>query len=233
MAVSLDFAPGTRYGYSNLGYCVLTLVIEKVWSDHKGSEHSYGQVVQTLLLDPAGISKVEMYLGENDAKEHEAVAQCAHRCGRDGYYPGASNSGLFSRRLIGDGGWVASTEALMKLVRAVTTPDCDKGRCLLSESSRGLLSIWHSGSLPGTRAYMSRKTDATTTSWAITVNGELRCCFWLADLVKDWVKNCFTGASTGTSLRFSPSLVESESEESEREASEESVLGYNSSFQLN
>ena len=38
-----------------------------------------------------------MYLGENDAKEHEAVAQCAHRCGRDGYYPGASNSGLFSR----------------------------------------------------------------------------------------------------------------------------------------
>ena len=71
-----------------------------------------------------------------------------------------------NRRSLGAGGWVASTEALMKLVRVVTAPHCQRGRsqnhhsflcwhiikyvtysvlddvdfrCLLSESSRALL----------------------------------------------------------------------------------------------
>ena len=33
-----------------------------------------------------------------------------------------------NRRSLGAGGWVASTEALMKLVRVVTAPHCQRGR---------------------------------------------------------------------------------------------------------
>ena len=53
MAFPLQFSPGTRFldirfsilmieefpdhrfAYTNLGYCALALIIEKVWSDHK------------------------------------------------------------------------------------------------------------------------------------------------------------------------------------------------------
>ena len=65
----------------------------------QGSRYSYGQVVRTLLLDEAGpqvqlrskwkckniicpgISNVEMYLGEDKAKDYESVGQCGITCG--------------------------------------------------------------------------------------------------------------------------------------------------------
>ena len=39
-----------------------------------------------------------------------------------------------NRRSLGAGGWVASTEALMKLVRVVTAPHCQRGRSQNHES---------------------------------------------------------------------------------------------------
>jgi D-alanyl-D-alanine carboxypeptidase len=48
----LVFEPGTRWQYSNSGYYLLSLVIEKV------SGKSYGDAVQDLLLTPFGLSHI-------------------------------------------------------------------------------------------------------------------------------------------------------------------------------
>jgi len=45
----LDFDPGARYAYSNLGYCVLGRIIEKLTGD------SYEAFVRKIVLDPCGI----------------------------------------------------------------------------------------------------------------------------------------------------------------------------------
>lgn len=51
----LDFAPGTRYAYSNFGYAVLGRIIEKL------SGHSYAETVRTRLFAPLGV--VRPFLG--------------------------------------------------------------------------------------------------------------------------------------------------------------------------
>lgn len=48
----LDFTPGSRYAYSNFGYCVLGRVIERM------AGQSYEEFVKTNILMPMGISSV-------------------------------------------------------------------------------------------------------------------------------------------------------------------------------
>jgi CubicO group peptidase (beta-lactamase class C family) len=50
----LDFDPGTRYAYSNFGYCILGRVIEEVTG--KG----YEEAVRELVLQPAGIHRMRL-----------------------------------------------------------------------------------------------------------------------------------------------------------------------------
>jgi CubicO group peptidase (beta-lactamase class C family) len=54
MGVPLDFTPGTRYAYSNFGYCVLGRVIEAV------SGMSYEAYVKTQVLAPLGITDMRI-----------------------------------------------------------------------------------------------------------------------------------------------------------------------------
>ena len=49
---ALDFEPGTRYAYSNLGYCLLGRVIEQT------TGKNYEKYIQTELLKPLGITRM-------------------------------------------------------------------------------------------------------------------------------------------------------------------------------
>ena len=49
----LDFAPGSRFGYSNFGYMLLGRVVEKI------SGRSYDSFVRETILSPAGLSQVQ------------------------------------------------------------------------------------------------------------------------------------------------------------------------------
>ena len=49
----LDFAPGTKYAYSNFGYNVLGRIIER------RSGMSYGEYVKQEVLAPAGITDMQ------------------------------------------------------------------------------------------------------------------------------------------------------------------------------
>ena len=53
----LDFDPGSRYAYSNLGYCVLGRIIEEVTGE------TYADYVQHQVLAPMGIER--MHLGRS------------------------------------------------------------------------------------------------------------------------------------------------------------------------
>lgn len=50
----LDFAPGAHYAYSNVGYCILGRIVERV------SGRSYAQYVQERVLAPAQASSVHV-----------------------------------------------------------------------------------------------------------------------------------------------------------------------------
>lgn len=190
---TLQHAPGSTYSYSNLGYCALGLIIAKVWGDAQGSSSmAYGDAVRALLLDPAGVTPEEMYLGADQPTSSEAIGDCEPECGADGAWPGGFDAGQMAR-MDAHGGWVASSEALMKLVLATTEPHCAQPDCLLSTASQAAImadpgltpgptpwwyglgfavnthgNSWHAGSMPGTNALLVRTSGKF--AWSIALN---------------------------------------------------------------
>src|SRR5699024_11827184 len=63
----LDFTPGTRFAYSNLGYNILGRVIEKV------SSKTYEEYVMMNILDPLEIT--DMSLGCNAYQNKQARSE--------------------------------------------------------------------------------------------------------------------------------------------------------------
>ena len=57
MAMPLDFEPGTRTQYSNVGYIMLGEVIEKV------TGQSYEDYVQKNVLEPMGVKNAKVHKG--------------------------------------------------------------------------------------------------------------------------------------------------------------------------
>ena len=205
--------PGVFFRYSNLGYCALGLIVQRVWSDHKNTAFSYGETVRGLLLDRAGISKNEMYLGADAPRMQEARAECGDTCGPDGEWPGAWNRGQMGR-MEAHGGWVARPEALMKLVRATTRPYCQHTGCILSARSMEALTArpevagssatqwyglgwkvnkwgnsWHTGGMPGTSSLLVRTSSGF--AWALAFNtrgfqGNMDQLMWDAVKCANW-----------------------------------------------
>jgi CubicO group peptidase (beta-lactamase class C family) len=128
--------PGSKYGYSNFGYCVLGGVIEGV------TGMTYLSASRKWLLDAAGVNKNEMNLGsirleDNPADESEYHAQAPFDCFGPSVYPGDRNvlcaygAAFLSESSDVLGGWVASARQLVKIVAAVAPPHCKEGECLL------------------------------------------------------------------------------------------------------
>ena len=92
----LSFAPGTRYGYSNIGYWLLGSVVERV------SGEDFASYVAGHILSPLGIESVELGYVIGDPEQHAS-----------GYLERASwmnlvKGALIDRELIGPdwGRWV-------------------------------------------------------------------------------------------------------------------------------
>lgn len=113
----LEFTPGTRYRYSNSGYFLLGLVIEKV------TQRAYGEVLRSNITEPIGM----VHTSFNDNRllvEHRAT----------GYYS-LGTSFITARQmslstLLGSGGIQSTTEDLLRWDRALYTDQ------LLSPASR-------------------------------------------------------------------------------------------------
>jgi CubicO group peptidase (beta-lactamase class C family) len=128
--------PGSKYEYSNFGYCVLGRVIKGV------TGMTYLSALRKWLLDPAGVNPNEMYLGnirieDIPPDESEYHAQVPYDCFGPSVYPGDGNvscaygAAFWLESSDALGGWVASARQLVKIVAAVAPPHCKEGECLL------------------------------------------------------------------------------------------------------
>ena len=125
----LDFAPGTRYAYSNFGYNVLGRVIERV------SGLSYGDYVQQQVLAPAGIT--DMSLGRTLLEERVPgevrYINLPDQALVPSVFPGVgyvplAYGGYYMEALDAHGGWIATAEDQIRFATAV---DGQRGQALL------------------------------------------------------------------------------------------------------
>lgn len=123
MGQPLDFDPGTRYAYSNFGYCVLGRVIEQL------TGKSYEQFVKDAVLTPAGIKgmrlgrSVESGRAPNEVRYYMPEAETA-----DSVFPGLPAKvpwpyGAFNLEAMdAHGGWLASAVDLARFAAALHDP---------------------------------------------------------------------------------------------------------------
>jgi N-acyl-D-amino-acid deacylase len=113
----LDFDPGTKYAYSNFGYCVLGRVIEQV------SGQPYEQYVKEHVLAPLGIK--EMRVGTRTPQANE-VDYYRHRVQdgqvQSGEYTSANRNAGPIEVYESHGGWIASAVDLVKFASAFDVP---------------------------------------------------------------------------------------------------------------
>jgi CubicO group peptidase (beta-lactamase class C family) len=152
----LQFAPGSDRAYSNTGYVILGLVIEKV------SGKSYAEFVKENLLEPAGMRN-------SGYDTHAAVIH--HRASGYTYGPdGFENAAYLDMSIpFAAGGLYSTTEDLLRWERALfggkilsnasleqmTTPfKQNYGFGLVIQGLDGDKIIQHSGSLDGFNTYL-------------------------------------------------------------------------------
>jgi CubicO group peptidase (beta-lactamase class C family) len=212
----LDFAPGSKYAYSNFGYVLAGRVIEKV------SGLSYQTYVQQKLLTPLKIKR--MALGWSIAKHTGEVPYESQYTGRTVLDNSGSTVkapyGSFSMRIQdANGGWIASAPDLVKWAKMF-----DPGSSVLSTTSLNAIwakpetgisngsyyglgwsvrpttggtgrNTWHTGSMPGTYSILVRTYAGM--SWAALFNrrddasgksyGDIDGALWTAaNGVKTW-----------------------------------------------
>lgn len=185
----LDFDPGSKYAYSNFGYCVLGRVIERA------SSQPYDQRVLASVLSRANVTRMRTGRSLPAGRADGEV--------RYNDYPGAPlvpsihpevpgrvpfpYGGFNLEALDSLGGWISSP---IDLLRFATAVDGQRGSALLSKESVELMlsrppnvsqdaatyygmgwlvrptaggaNWWHAGSLPGTVSYLVRLSNGVS-----------------------------------------------------------------------
>ncbi len=184
---TLNFDPGSRYSYSNLGYAILGKIIEKE------SGMPYQDYVVMNLLKPLGIH--DMHIGKsyyhekypNEVRYHSSAGELTIRA-MDGsgemvpIYYGGNNMELLGPA----GGWVASAPELAKFLTAIDgfdeQPDILSHETIESMSDPGFAgkglfgwrgsdqygTWWRTGYLSGSSALIVRQGDGI--NWVVMTN---------------------------------------------------------------
>ncbi|RTQ47771.1 serine hydrolase [Hymenobacter gummosus] len=126
----VKFAPGTGLQYSNVGYYLLGLIIEKA------SGQTYGEYLQRHIFDVAGMRNTG--LNSNLA----LVPRLARLYFRDGAAL-VKNPAINWDVNLGHDGLYSTAEDLAKLDQAM------RGTALLSEASKALMNTQHNKQFPG------------------------------------------------------------------------------------
>jgi CubicO group peptidase (beta-lactamase class C family) len=183
----LNYKPGTKYSYSNMGYGILGEVVARK------SGMAYQDYVVMYLLKPLGIH--DMHIGKsyyqdkypNEVRYHSSAGKMTSYS-MDGsgevvpIYYGGNNIELLGPA----GGWVASAPELIKFLTAIDgfpeQPDILKKETVLQMSDpnfsgRGLFgwrgsdkygTWWRTGYLTGSSALMVRQKDGL--NWVVMMN---------------------------------------------------------------
>lgn len=216
---NLNFNPGTSYSYSNMGFLVLSEIIEEV------SGMSYEAWMQQEIFHPLGI--YDMYIGENlkaDRKEREGEYVGNGFTTLDLY--GSGNTvpweygGFSVNAMDGHGGWIASARDMVRLLVAVdgfptkpdilspttiatmVTPSANNPNYAKGWSVNGANNWWHTGAVDGTASMWVRSNSGYT--WAIVLNKRIvdgnASAFWTAVDAMGW--DCIASTATFPSHDF-------------------------------
>ena len=182
----LQYTPGKGRAYSNLGYSILGLIIEKV------SGMSYEDYCRKVIFDPLGIYDITIAGNLSSDKtpfevtyyEPSDVVLKPSIYGT-GEMVAPSNGGNDIRALGGAGAWLATAPDLMRLLLAVdgftTRPDIlsDESIRFMTDNDNGFAPVgwkstvsdgtwWRTGSFPGSAGMMKRQSDGI--SWVVLFN---------------------------------------------------------------
>jgi CubicO group peptidase (beta-lactamase class C family) len=182
----LHFTPGNGRAYSNLGYSILGLVIEKV------SGMSYEDFCRQVIFEPLGI--YDMKIAGNLASEKNPFEVTYYEptdvvlkpsIYGTGELVTPSYGGNDIRALGGAGAWLSTAPDLMRLLLAVdgfnTKPDIlnDESIKFMTDNDNGFAPVgwkttvfngtwWRTGSFPGSAGMMKRQSDGI--SWVVLFN---------------------------------------------------------------
>lgn len=183
---NLHFTPGTGRSYSNLGYAILGLVIEKI------SGTSYEEFCRKNILEPAGI--YDMHFASN-LKKNKAPYEVTYYEPPDailkpsiygtGDMTAASYGGNDIESLGAAGAWIATAPDLMRLLLCIDGFDNKKdiltkaSITFMTDTRNGYAPLgwkatvydgtwWRTGTFPGTAGMMKRQSDGI--SWVILLN---------------------------------------------------------------
>lgn len=120
---SLDFDPGSRYAYSNFGYCVLGRVIEQI------SGQPYEKFVRERILAPIGIEGMRIGASLDDRQAPGEVRYyMADDSKGDCVFPSGPPKvpwpygGFHLEAMDAHGGWIASAVDLARFAAALDDP---------------------------------------------------------------------------------------------------------------
>jgi CubicO group peptidase (beta-lactamase class C family) len=183
----LNYAPGSRYSYSNVGYVILGKVIEKA------SKMSYEDYVKLNILYPLDI--YDMQIGNSyyeEKADHEVTYYENRSYGKvlaynsDRNYVSRIYGGNDIKSLGAAGGWISSPAGLLRLVTAIdgfeTKPDMLKpesirimtskkesdGQVIGWKGSDSYGTWWRTGTLTGMSVLVVRQKNGI--NWIIAMN---------------------------------------------------------------
>jgi CubicO group peptidase (beta-lactamase class C family) len=203
---NLHYTPGSGKAYSNLGYSILGLVIEKV------SGVAYEDFCKRTILEPLGI--YDMRIAGNLPSE-KAPFEVTYYEPADvvlkpsiygtGELVPPSYGGNDIRALGAAGAWVATAPDLMRLLLAVdgfkTRPDIlsDESIRFMTDNDNGYAPVgwkatvmdgtwWRTGSFPGSAGMMKRQSDGI--SWVVLFNSSA----WNGPEIYSYINNMMSRA---------------------------------------
>jgi CubicO group peptidase (beta-lactamase class C family) len=186
LAKRLQFTPGSGKAYSNLGYSILGLLIEKI------TGMSYEDYFRKTIMEPLGI--YDMRIAGNLLSE-KAPFEVTYYEPSDvvlkpsiygtGEMVPPSYGGNDIRALGGAGAWIATAPDLMRFLLAIdgfnTRPDIltDSSIRFMTDNNNGFAPVgwkatvmdgtwWRTGSFPGSAGMMKRQSDGI--SWVVLFN---------------------------------------------------------------
>jgi CubicO group peptidase (beta-lactamase class C family) len=186
LSKKLHFTPGAGQSYSNLGYSILGLVIEKV------SGMSYEEYCTCEVLEPIGM--YDTALGHNLPEQSLPLEVSYYEVDNAPHKPSvygtgemvpASRGGNDIEALGAAGAWVATAPDLMRLLLAIDGFDhpsdilSPKSIRFMTDVYNGYAPVgwrttlingswWRTGSFPGTTAMLKRMPDGT--AWVVLFN---------------------------------------------------------------
>lgn len=181
----LEFPSGSRFEYSNSGFIILSLIIEKV------SKQSYGTFLSEHIFVPLGMKNTWVY-DSSTADKNRATG-----------YNKDKQSDDYSILTTGDGGIYSTPEDLFRFDQALrsfklinknntdlmyTPAKLSDGKLSnygfgwFTEESDGGKTVSHTGGLSGFRAIFWRDLNSNSCIIALTNQGD---AFPLADFLKD------------------------------------------------